>query len=644
MANTRILVVDDSESFRRTVVDYILRPAGYVVYEASDGQGGLAVAAAHEPALIVADWQMPVMDGLEMTAALREQGDDTPVILVTAEGSEAVASRAIRAGVAGYLSKTFQPDDLLTLIDHILTERRQRQQMLDDLKRSNAQLAQQVQQLALLNELSQMLTGSLELEALLARVVEAAVKLTEAEEGSLLLRDAATGDLTMVAAKNFDDQFVQTFRIKSDDSLAGEVVRSGEPVIIGAESPQKIKTAYLVRSLIYVPLKVRDAVIGVLGVDNRTRGKLFGESDLQPLVTLASYAAAAIQNARLYHEAVIERSKLETILAQTPDVVIVVDEGFRVILMNEPARAAFNVNGIDPVGLPLLQVTRNADLYTLFYNLRQNPEVTSAEVVLEDTRVLNAHLSRVQGVGLAMVMQDITHLKQLDRIKSEFVSTVSHDLRSPLTAILGYTELIGRVGEVNDMQRECISRVRLSVNQITHLITDLLDLGRIEAGFDTTREPCQMGQLVKYALEGLSVEAARKHIQVVTRLKDVPAVQGSPTRVRQMISNLIENAIKYTPAGGQVTVELEERSGSVVLVVSDTGVGIPPREQPHIFDKFYRGEGIAEDVPGTGLGLSIVKSIVETHAGRIWVDSKPGKGTTFTVVLPLDGSVLATAG
>jgi two-component system NtrC family sensor kinase len=233
-------------------------------------------------------------------------------------------------------------------------------------------------------------------------------------------------------------------------------------------------------------------------------------------------------------------------------------------------------------------------------------------------------------------MQDITHLKELDRIKSDFVSTVSHDLRSPLTAILGYVELIDRAGPVTEQQREFIRRVQFSVNNITALINDLLDLGRIEAGFDSRKEIVPLGAIINYAIEGLRSRLAEKDQSLMTEIAPkLPTVLGNPVRLRQLMGNLIGNAIKYTPAHGKIAVRGHAEEDQIIIQVMDNGPGIPATDQPYIFDKFYRASNVPMDTPGTGLGLAIVKSIVDNHQGRIWVDSAVGQGTTFTVVLPV---------
>lgn len=264
------------------------------------------------------------------------------------------------------------------------------------------------------------------------------------------------------------------------------------------------------------------------------------------------------------------------------------------------------------------------------------PAPTRAELTLEDGRVLNAQFTPISEIGMAVTMQDITHLKELDRIKSDFVHTVSHDLRSPLTAILGYVELLERVGPVNEQQREFIRRVHISVNNITSLINDLLDLGRIEAGFDARKEIMPFSAIVHYAVDGMRGRAEEKMQAMLLDVPDdLPEVLGNPARLRQMISNLIANAIKYTGQGGKIKIIARAEGEQIILQVIDTGPGIPPADQPYIFDKFYRASNIPSDTPGTGLGLAIVKSIVENHLGRIWVESALGKGTAFTIVLPI---------
>jgi len=630
-----ILVADDSAEIRKFLEQTILKPSGYNVVSVGDGMSALTLALELKPDVVLTDLNMPSLRGLDLIRRLKRELPTLPAILMTAEGSETLAVEALRAGAADYLVKPFDAEHLLAALGRAMALGRRSQDVLKAQAESRAgaqSLERRLHELEALAHIGRTVTAMLDLDQVLTTVVESAVGLTEAEEGSLLLLDEDSGDLTMRASMNFDDEFARTFRLKVEDSLAGQVIASGQPVILDESAPQKIKTSYLVHSLLYVPLRARGRTIGVLGVDNRKAGRSLTKEDMTVVMAMADYAAIAIDNARLYNRSEAERVKLETILTQTEDGVIVVDPENRLLLINRTAAEAFEAS--DPqLGRSLVETLDHPQILALVRAPGRAPR--REEIELKDGRVVNAQRTPIEGVGQAVVMQDITHLKELDRIKSEFVTTVSHDLRSPLTAILGYVDLIGRTGEVSEQQREFIQRVRTSVEHITALISDLLDLGRIEAGLDSARETTPLPSLARYAVETLRGAAEHRKLTLETDLpEDLPMVTGDPIRLRQMIANLLENAIKYTPPGGRVRIEALAEADQVILRIVDNGPGIPPAEQPYLFDKFFRASNVPEDVAGTGLGLSIVKSIVDSHDGRIWVESALGKGSRFTVVLP----------
>jgi two-component system phosphate regulon sensor histidine kinase PhoR len=248
----------------------------------------------------------------------------------------------------------------------------------------------------------------------------------------------------------------------------------------------------------------------------------------------------------------------------------------------------------------------------------------------------------IHGVGHALTMQDVTYLKEVDRIRTEFVHTVSHDLRSPLTSVIGYAELVERAGPLNENQQEFIKRIQDSIQHITSLINDLLDLGSIEAGMDTRREFVQLDGILRYTIEMLQGQIRSKNLNVHMELTpSLPPLRANPVRLRQVLDNVIGNAIKYSYVNGEIDISIHFEENQIILKVTDQGPGIPPSDQPHIFDKFYRGTNITSDVEGSGLGLAIVKNIVESHQGRIWVESTVGKGSSFFIVLPVVTDLIA---
>jgi len=233
----------------------------------------------------------------------------------------------------------------------------------------------------------------------------------------------------------------------------------------------------------------------------------------------------------------------------------------------------------------------------------------------------------------------VTHFKEVDRMKSEFVATVSHDLRAPLTFMRGYATMLPMVGPLNERQRDFGDKIIGGVEQMTALIDDLLDLGRIEAGVGLVREPVKIDDVIREVVESLSPHATNKEPKLEVDVPvDLPSLAGDATLLRQAIANLVDNAIKYTSKGGEVRVSARVQGATFQFSVADTGLGIAPADQAHLFEKFFRvRQRGPTQVKGSGLGLAIVKSIVERHGGRVWVDSKLGQGSTFAFSLPING-------
>lgn len=327
--------------------------------------------------------------------------------------------------------------------------------------------------------------------------------------------------------------------------------------------------------------------------------------------------------------------KMNQLLSSAVDGIIMIDEQGLLVFLNQAAQVILGVGEENIIGKQASAVISQSNISAML-EARSEANFFQDEIALSDGKVYNAHLSHIAGEGSLIILQDITRLKELDRLKSEFVTNVSHDLRSPLTAILGYTELIDRVGSINDQQRNFIRRIQFSINSITNLINDLLDLGRIESGYDTKKEMVSMDPIIGYAVDSLRSWILEKGQTIHLELEDrLPDILGNSILLRQLTGNLIGNAIKYTPREGQIWVRARSEASMLIFQVEDTGPGIPLHEQSHVFERFYRGTNISSEIPGTGLGLAIVKSIAENHQGRVWVDSTLGSGSTFTVVLPV---------
>jgi two-component system NtrC family sensor kinase len=317
----KVLIIDDNRENIVFLANNILRPKGYEVSTAMDGEKGLHKALKEKPDLIIMDLRMPKMNGLEVMTALRERQCRIPVILTTFHGSESVVIEAFRLGIKDYVIKPYTIEEMEGAIRRSLVNGRPEQRFAEGLREGireiNQQLERQVRELSTLHDIGKAVTSLLNLEKVLNRVVEAAVFLTGAEEGFLLLVDRETEELYMRAAQGLSQREARSFRVKVEDSLSGQVITTGRPFMVSSVENQKkfkIKTGYLVKSLVHVPLKLRNEAIGLLSVHNRVSPQAFTNNDLRTLTTLAGYAAVAIENAQLYQSMEDKAQQLSQIL------------------------------------------------------------------------------------------------------------------------------------------------------------------------------------------------------------------------------------------------------------------------------------------------------------------------------------------
>lgn len=392
-------------------------------------------------------------------------------------------------------------------------------------------------------------------------------------------------------------------------------------------------------SLLAVPLRHENQYYGVLwaGYD---QARPFSESDVRFLTTLAGQAALAASNNHLFRSAEVGRQRLAAILASTPDPVLVTDQRNRLLLSNPAAWRALGEAMRNGQGQPIADLISQKSLLDILQTT--SSDKLSAEVLVPSGDVYLATASPVVAdgrlVGRVCILRDVTHFKELDIMKTEFVNTVSHDLRSPLTLMRGYATMLEMVGELNEQQKGYVIKMIVGVENMTRLVNNLLDLGRIDVGVGLRLETVLLQDIIEHVVTTLQMQASQKDIQLDLELPQdtSPLIQADQALLQQAIYNLVENALKYTPNGGQVTVRLKIQGDSMLFSVQDTGIGVSAVDQARLFEKFYRGtQREAREQKGSGLGLAIVKSIAEKHGGKVWLKSELGKGSTFFLQVPL---------
>ncbi|MFP4687951.1 MAG: sensor histidine kinase, partial [bacterium] len=344
-----------------------------------------------------------------------------------------------------------------------------------------------------------------------------------------------------------------------------------------------------------------------------------------------------------------EKNKSEAIVRSISNPIIVTDKDNKIVLINPEAENVFTIKEDNILDYHFLEIINNEEIFQEIDNtLKEEKSAEDADKVIrldkgnleKDYRLkVRPVYNRNKEVELVVtLLEDITKLKEIDRMKTEFVSTVSHEFRTPLTSIKMSVELLleENVGSLTDEQRELLLATSEDCERLVSLINDLLDLSKIESGqIELDFQPAEVEEIVNSALNPITPQANEQDIELKTDLEDdLPPVTADFTKINWVITNLLGNALRHTGAGGSVTVSSRRRGSRAYISVSDTGEGIPPEYRDKIFDKFVsiRGE---DETSGTGLGLAISREIVEAHGGKIWVESSEGEGSTFTFTLKL---------
>lgn len=392
-------------------------------------------------------------------------------------------------------------------------------------------------------------------------------------------------------------------------------------------------------SILALPLRHESQFFGTLWLAYDAPHQ-FPEDEIRFISTLAGQAALAASNTRLFAHAEVGRQRLKSILDSAPDPILVTDHDDNLLLSNPAAWELLGLGVETGQGQPIDRVIHHDELLRVLH--ARGEERMSTEVTLPDGKVYLAMASNVSvdghAIGRICILRDVTHFKESDAMKSDFVSTVSHDLRSPLTLMRGYATMLEMVGDLNDQQTSYVRKIVTSVENMSRLVNTLLDLGRIEAGVDLQLEMVSTHDIVDRVVASIQLQASQRQIAITTEIdpQAAPFLEADQALLQQALHNLIDNAVKYTEPGGKVFIRVLPDQERIIFEVSDTGIGIAPVDVPHLFEKFYRGgQREAKKRQGIGLGLAIVKSIAGRHNGEVWAESQLGKGSIFYFAIPV---------
>jgi signal transduction histidine kinase len=516
-------------------------------------------------------------------------------------------------------------------------------------------LAERATQVEAMHKVSLAITSQISIDTVLNQIATQAATWLDADAAGIFLNVGK--ELELATVYNLPRRLIQS-RLKPGQGIAGTVATTYQSIRLENYRQQwhgepDLPLAHeTFGSVICVPLIYVGEVTGVLMVVAGQHGRLFEREHVHLLELLGAQAAVAIAHSRLFahqrdltQQVEAARSQLETLLISTENPVVAADRHLQLIFANPAARMLFSLDD-NLKGRTVIDLLPRAALPPRYRDALQDlrrSRVHVYEISLNDKIFLChlAKLGRPRTTGWVAVLNDITQLKELDRLKSEMVRMTSHDLKNPLQAAMAHLELLDddlSRGEITESS-QTIAVVQKQLERMNRIIGGILDLERIETGMPAI-ELSSPEQIVKHAVEEVCELAKERSIQLNTNIHTHAKFLANPTQFQRALTNLIENAIKFTLPDGTVniSVNLDPHDNSLVFQVEDTGIGIPQDMQHLVFDRFFRGgekgQKGAEHISGSGLGLSLVKTIVENHQGKVWLNSEEGKGTTFFITVP----------
>lgn len=509
--------------------------------------------------------------------------------------------------------------------------------------------------LVFLQETSQLLTATLDLDDVLRSLISQVREYFGVEAVSVALLEEGANELTFRVAVGEASERVTGMRMPVGQGIAGWVIQQGKAVLISdaycdprfyADVDQT--TGFETETVLAVPIKTDHRTIGAIEIMNPTGGGSFDEGAVTLLTQVADQAAAAIRNAELYERARQAEQRYESLFHTSPAPSIVMDLDTRILDVNQeackvlgrPTECLVDVLWYDALDAP------QSEFEPAFRDVREKDQVTTEMRIPTPAgpRFLEVHMTTIDYGGrqaIQWIGHDVTEQIELERMRDDLMHMIVHDLRNPLGNVISSLQMIQTALLENDKTLPMLDVLQVAMRssqKLHRLIDSLLSLRQLEEGkASLDRRPLPPRVLTQEALELVHPMVERKEQELIIDIPpDLPSVRADREMASRVLTNLLDNAVKFTPSGGRIQLTITEKDGSLLFTVSDTGPGIPPESKEHIFERFTRLES-AKGTKGTGLGLPFCKLAVEAHGGRIWVESTPGEGSNFKFSLPLEG-------
>ncbi|MBK9604844.1 MAG: response regulator [Anaerolineales bacterium] len=624
----KILVADDRPD-NITLLTRYLEYEGYEHIAARDGLETLDKVRAELPDLVLLDVNMPHKDGFAVLEDIRSDPSvqHIPVIILTAARLDpSDVQSGLNLGADDYVTKPFDRHELMARIRTKLRVK----ETEDIIRRRNRELN-------LLPEIGKELSARTDIKDLANILIKRTVETLGAIQGNMIIFDAngGPGQNYQVPLSTESSSGLMTI----PKNIIRHIEETHQGLIIADAHNNSLwqldNHDSNIHSAVISPLFGRMELLGLL-VLTHEQVNYFNTDHLLLLQAITSQAAIAIENARLYAITMQEQKRLAAVLKHAAEAILVFDAQGKLSLLNpegEKLFTDFNAN----INQPLPHDHGYDAFIHMLDDARTSNGAKSGDITWPDQRTFNALITPIEDGGQVVILHDVTRFKDLEQVKNEFIATASHDLKNPITTIAGFSTLLEQAGPLNAQQKDFVSRIQSATHNMAELVQNMMSLAQMDLDATQKHEAIEMQSLLAEIANEFIPQAKIKNQKLsFSPLEKSAAISGDPLQLRQLMRNLLGNALKYTPNDGAITFKAEASDSQLLVEVQDTGCGIPAADLPFIFNRFYRVRGGRNnEVEGNGLGLAIVKSIVEHHGGQVNVESEIDKGTRFTLLLPL---------
>ena len=642
----RILIVDDEENIRN-LLEEVLSFEGYLPDQAENGRVAIEKLEKNIYDLVITDLIMPDVDGLEVLKKTKELYPDTIVIMMTGQATMESAIKSLKFGASDFITKPFEISPLLqTLEKNLLNQKLKREniKLLKQTQKDRDQLKKLVSELEILQNLSINFSHRFDISQLFRLILESFPGVI---------------NFDFALAINIESKMIQIYsKKKLGDRIYNWLYKNINPVFnkekINLDLEKDFHVEYLCKTsnassdeeiidFINIPLHYQKKIFGIIIVASFKKGVL-GSKDKSFLNKVANQTSEIFSKLKEVIE--FQRKRLQIIIDSIPDGVIIFNKSNKEIMLNPIARELIGLHSGNGFSVEGIEHILNCDFIELLNQIEEKKRPIIKEIKLEANGkplIFDANVATFLGAvgdfqGLVMVLRDVTREREIDRLKKEFISNVSHELRTPAAIVKEFISIMKDelAGPITDGQKEHLDTMTNNIERLLRLIENLLNMSRIESGrIKIKRNWFDPNIYLKNITDGLRIRLKKKDIELKLNVpKKLPVIYADPDAFTQVITNLVDNARKFSPEKTTVTVSAILKDNDILFGVQDQGRGIPQEHLKKVFQRFHRIEDEDEvRQEGAGLGLPIIKELIGQHNGEVWVESQLKKGSTFYFTL-----------